>query len=68
MKVQLIDIKGTIVFSKKFKDINNIEINTANFSDGIYFLNVSNRDYNKTFKIIKGNVLLDKADIIDSKQ
>ena len=68
MKVQLIDIKGTIVFSKKFKDINNIEINTANFSDGIYFLNVSNRDYNKTLKIIKGNVLLDKADIIDSKQ
>ena len=38
------------------------------FADGIYFLNVSNRDYNKTIKVIKGNVLLHKADMIDSKQ
>jgi len=68
IKVQLIDIRGTVVFSKKLKYANTIEINTENFSDGIYFLNVSNRDYNKTLKVIKGNVLLDKADVIDSKQ
>ncbi|MFT4534630.1 MAG: photosystem II stability/assembly factor-like uncharacterized protein [Saprospiraceae bacterium] len=68
VKVQLIDINGKVAFSQKIEYANNIEINTENISDGIYFLNVSNRGYNQTLKVVKGNVLLDKSGMTNCKQ
>ena len=66
IKVQLVNISGTPVYSQKFQFNNNIEIITENIPDGIYFLNVSNKDYNQTLKVVKGNVLLDSGDMIES--
>jgi hypothetical protein len=53
-------MNGQEVLTNSYKIRDNININTYKLVKGIYTLNISNASYNKTFKIVKGNVLLEQ--------
>jgi hypothetical protein len=51
-EVSITDGLGKIVFSQTYSAQNNVNIATAAFSKGIYFLTVSNQDKKQTQKLI----------------
>jgi hypothetical protein len=60
INVKIINMNGQEVLTNSYKIRDNININTYKLVKGIYTLNISNASYNKTFKIVKGNVLLEQ--------
>lgn len=52
LEVELLSLDSKVVFSEQFKNSKTITINTKHFSEGIYFLKVSNDSKSKIFKIL----------------
>ena len=50
--VSVIDIRGKTLLSEKYYEANKIDINTAQFASGIYFVNLKYTDFSETKKII----------------
>lgn len=53
-EVKMFDIKGNLLLSKKIElteGVNHFEINTKNFSKGIYFINIQNEQGTATAKL-----------------
>ena len=51
IKVKVFDIHGKLVFDKKY-NVNQINIDLTTLLNGIYFINISNNDLNRTKKIL----------------
>lgn len=54
-KYSIYNSLGQLIISKKIEKTEDLNINTSNLSDGIYFLNISSNQLNKTIKFLKAN-------------
>ncbi len=53
VQIEMIDVNGKIVFTKKEKSISNeYKIDIKDFSDGIYFINLSSENLKNTYKVL----------------
>ena len=52
-KLEIIDVNERILFSKILNDKNREQVDISNFSQGIYFVRISGKDFNEVEKIIK---------------
>ncbi len=52
-KIQIFDARGKLVQSLKKDIIDNLVINTSDFAQGLYILEIRNGDFSKSFRIVK---------------